>query len=440
MKPTVDVKTVIDQSHVNPFHIKLLITFIIITMFDGYDMFYLGNIIPSLIQDWGITTTTAGILMSSGLVGMALGAVILGMVADRMGRRFTVSFAIFTFSIFTFIASFAVEPIFFAICRFLAGLGLGGVIPVLNASLGEFLPKKRRIAIVTLVNIGAPIGGMLTSLTAIYIVPHFGWRPVLWIGSLPLFLIPFVLKVLPNSPEYNFRNRQFEKLSDVLNKITGKNIYNANDFKYTFTSQNVKNQSSVKSLFTDKRAVSTLLFWVAVFMNLVALYGLSTWIPSIMVQAGYSLTLGISFLLILKLGAIVGAVIGGGFTNRFNAKFVIVVYFIVGFIALIILGLKPPFIISYILLFISGAATNGTQMLMNSYIAQFYPTHIKATGTGWSIGIGRIGGIVSPIIGSLILSSIAMPYIVNFLLFAIPCFIAAISFFYVQEKYSVFRA
>lgn len=428
----VDVKEIIDTSKFGRFHLNLLIALLFIVLCDGYDMFYLGNIIPSLIADWGITTVQAGAITSSGLFGMVIGALVLGTLADKIGRKASIFISIVVFSGFTFLAGFSNDHITFGILRFIAGLGIGGILPTLNASLAEYAPKKNRMTLIVLMNIGAPIGAVLTSVSAMYLLPDFGWRPVVWLGALPLLFLPLLFKIIPDSPAIYVKRNQKAKLANVLNRVVGENIYTEND-EFTLTVDSKKG-SSVKKLFMNKRAVNTLLFWIAIFMNLIVLYGLSTWIPKIMQNAGYSLVSSISFLLMLKAGAILGAIGGGRLSDRFGAKRVIYIYFMLAFVALSILSLQPSSTLSYILLFIAGATTSGTQMVSNGYISQYYPTEIRSTGIGWTLGIGRIGAIIGPILGGYVLSQ-NVPYATNFLVFAIPCLISAIAFWFVQENF-----
>jgi AAHS family benzoate transporter-like MFS transporter len=429
----IDIKEVIDKSKMGRFHYILLISFMILTFFDGYDMFYLGNIIPSLIEEWNITQVQAGMLTSYGLLGMVIGALSLSILADKIGRKVSILISMISFAGFTLLASFSNDPTSFGILRFIAGLGLGGILPILNASLAEYAPKKNRVALVALMNIGAPIGGVLTSASAMYLLPNFGWRPVLWLGALPLLLTPLLFKIIPDSPAFYYKRNKKTELANVLNKIAGKKIYHSND-EFTLMLDERKG-SSVKKLFMDKRSLTTLMFWIAMFMNLIALYGLSTWIPAIMLNAGYSLVSSLSFLLMLKAGAIVGAISGGRLSDRFGGKKVILLSFTLAFVTLITLGLQPNPIFSYMLLFIAGATISGTQMVSNSYISQYYPTEIRSTGAGWALGVGRIGGILGPILGGVVLSN-TVPYAINFIVFAVPCLISALAFCFVRHKYN----
>jgi AAHS family benzoate transporter-like MFS transporter len=178
------------------------------------------------------------------------------------------------------------------------------------------------------------------------------------------------------------------------------------------------------------------MFWVAFFMCLLMVYALGSWLPKLMLQAGYSLGASMLFLFALNIGGMIGAIGGGALADRFHLKPVITIMFIVGSAALILLGINSPQFILYSLIAIAGAATIGSQILLYTFVAQFYPTALRSTGMGWASGIGRIGAIIGPVLTGALLT-LELPHQMNFLAIAIPGVIAALAIFMVNLKASV---
>jgi AAHS family benzoate transporter-like MFS transporter len=190
-----------------------------------------------------------------------------------------------------------------------------------------------------------------------------------------------------------------------------------------------------KALFQDGRAFSTFMFWIA-FMCLLMVYALGSWLPKLMLQAGYSLGASMLFLFALNIGGMVGAIGGGALADRFHLKPVITSMFVIGAAALILLGFNSPQIVLYSLIALAGAATIGSQILLYTFVAQFYPTTVRSTGMGWASGIGRIGAIIGPVLTGALLT-FELPHQMNFLAIAIPGVIAAFAIFLVNLKVAV---
>ncbi|WP_244525394.1 aromatic acid/H+ symport family MFS transporter [Bacillus sp. 166amftsu] len=405
---------------------------IFIIIVDGYDMFMLGAILPALMAEWGMDAVAAGKLGSYALFGMMIGAMFFGPLADRFGRKNVILICTIIFTVFTFISGFANAPSTFGFQRFVAGIGLGGVMPNLIALVTEYAPKKLRNTLVAIMFSGHAFGGILASLGALALLPLFGWRAVVWVAGVPLLVLPFLYKVLPESYSYYVKENKKDRLISTLHKISPKDQFSKKDEFFMNVTDNT--DTSIKKLFTEKRALSTLMFWVAAFMCLLVMYGLSTWLPKIMQSSGYPVGSSLLFLITLNLGAVVGAIFGGKLADRFGSRKILITFFVLGFLSLTALSLRPNAVLLYVLLFIAGGTTTGTQINTNSYVSQFYPSGIRSTGVGWELGVGRIGGILGPTLGGFLLSS-QLPLQFNFMAFAIPCIIGAIAIWLVQEKY-----
>ncbi|MDQ9947956.1 aromatic acid/H+ symport family MFS transporter [Acinetobacter sp. 12966] len=430
----VNINELIDKASFTSFHWKVLIWCLLIIIFDGYDLVIYGVALPLLMQQWSLTAVEAGLLASAALFGMMFGAMIFGTLSDKLGRKKTILICVTLFSGFTFIGAFAKGPTEFAILRFIAGLGIGGVMPNVVALMTEYAPKKIRSTLVAIMFSGYAIGGMTSALLGAWLVKDMGWQIMFLLAGIPLLLLPLIWKFLPESLAFLVKSNQSEQAKSIVSKIAPQTQVNANT--QLVLNESTTTDAPVRALFQQGRTFSTFMFWIAFFMCLLMVYALGSWLPKLMLQAGYSLGASMLFLFALNIGGMVGAIGGGALADRFHLKPVITIMFIVGSAALILLGINSPQFILYSLIAIAGAATIGSQILLYTFVAQFYPTALRSTGMGWASGIGRIGAIIGPVLTGALLT-FELPHQMNFLAIAIPGVIAALAIFMVNLKASV---
>ncbi|MFH7808677.1 MFS transporter [Acinetobacter sp. BSP-153] len=431
----VNINTVVDEAKFTPFHWSVLIWCLLIIIFDGYDLVIYGVALPLLMQEWGLSAVQAGLLASTALFGMMFGAMSFGTLSDKLGRKKTIMICVAIFSGFTFLGAFASNPIEFGILRFLAGLGIGGVMPNVVALMTEYAPKRIRSTLVAVMFSGYAIGGMTSALLGAWLVTDYGWKIMFYIAIIPFLALPILWKFLPESLMFLTKKGETEKVRQIVQKIAPEqNIQLETTFK--LNDAVAGDDAPLKALFQQGRTFSTMMFWVAFFMCLLMVYALGSWLPKLMIQAGYSLGASMIFLFALNIGGMVGAIGGGALADRFHLKPVLTTMFTVGAIALILLGFNSPQIVLYGLIAIAGAATIGSQILLYTFVAQFYPTAVRSTGMGWASGIGRIGAIVGPVLTGALLT-FELPHQMNFLVIAIPGVIAALAVFMVNLKVSV---
>ncbi|ULT57602.1 MFS transporter [Neobacillus drentensis] len=362
---------------------------------------------------------------------MMFGAILFGTLADRIGRKSVISITLILFSLFTFLCGFANTPTVFSTLRFFAGLGLGGIMPNVIALLTDYAPKTMRSMVVSIVLCGYSVGGILAPLLGILLMPNFGWQSIFWFAGLPLLLLPFIHKQLPETASYLIRKDKKEKLFSTLARLNPELKLNQND---EFVEMKSKESSlPVIDLFKNKRGLSTLMFWVAFFSCLLMVYGLNTWLPKLMIEAGYGLNSSLAFLIALQGGAIIGTLIIGRLCDKYGAKKMLVPMYASGAIALTILGFGGNSFLIYLLVAIAGAATIGAQNIVQAYVSQYYPPYVRSTALGMASGIGRIGGMLGPLLGGFLLS-ITLPIHMNFIAFAIPGLIAALALALVPAK------
>ncbi|MBJ8439465.1 aromatic acid/H+ symport family MFS transporter [Acinetobacter junii] len=430
----VNINETIDNAKFSLFHWKVLVWCLLIIIFDGYDLVIYGVALPLLMQQWSLTAVQAGLLASAALFGMMFGAMIFGTLSDRLGRKKTIMICVTLFSGFTFLGAFATNPVEFAILRFIAGLGIGGVMPNVVALMTEYAPKKIRSTLVAIMFSGYAIGGMTSALLGAWLVKDMGWQIMFLIAGIPLLMLPIIWKFLPESLAFLIKSGKEEQAKQIINKLLPTRDIHQNT-QLVFN-ENIHHEAPVKALFQDGRAFSTFMFWIAFFMCLLMVYALGSWLPKLMLQAGYSLGASMLFLFSLNIGGMVGAIGGGALADRFHLKPVITSMFVIGAAALILLGFNSPQIVLYSLIALAGAATIGSQILLYTFVAQFYPTTVRSTGMGWASGIGRIGAIIGPVLTGALLT-FELPHQMNFLAIAIPGVIAAFAIFLVNLKVAV---
>jgi AAHS family benzoate transporter-like MFS transporter len=268
---------------------------------EGFDLVVLGVVLPSLLKydDWGLNPNSASVISVIGLVGVMIGALAAGTISDLIGRRKAMLWTVISFSVLTLLCAFAPNPMIFGLLRLLAGLGLGGVLPTALALINEYAGRGHGGRATTTVMTGYHVGAVLTALVGILVIESYGWRWMFVIGALPaLALVPLMLKYLPESTA--FLQSRAEGATPVVPKSGAS------------TPRSSKNPLGM--LFHHGLARSTVAFWATSFMGLLLVYGLNTWLPQIMREAGYELGAALALLLVLNVGAVAGA--AGGGTGR----------------------------------------------------------------------------------------------------------------------------
>nr|WP_174506632.1 MFS transporter [Acinetobacter sp. Marseille-Q1620] len=429
---TMNVNAVVNNAKFRPFHLTVVLWCLFVVLFDGYDLAINGVALPLLMKEWGMSAVQAGMLASTALAGMMFGAMLFGMLADKIGRKKVILICVTLFSGFTFLGGFATNPTEFGALRFIAGLGIGGVLPNLVALTSEYAPQKLRSTLVTAMFSGYAMGGIMAALLGAWLTPGFGWKIMFFIAGIPLLFIPILWKFLPESLTFLVKAQQVGKAQTIIQHLVPEE-------KVTSNTQLVLDEvrvpdASVAALFQQGRGMGTVLFWVCFFMCLLMVYALGSWLPKLMMAAGYSMGSSLMFLMSLNIGAVIGTAGGGILADRFHLKPVIISTLIIGALALVGLGFNSPQPVIYLLVALAGAASIGCSILLYSYVAQYYPLAVRSTGLGWASGIGRVGAIVGPIVIGFLLG-MDLPHKMNFIAVAIPAIIAAIAVVLIREPH-----
>ncbi|MFJ4292923.1 MFS transporter [Cupriavidus sp. NPDC089707] len=430
----IDVQKLADGARFNRFHARVLAWCLLVIIIDGYDIAVAGAALPSIMKEMGVTASTAGFMASSALFGMMFGAIFLGALSDRIGRRWTISLCVFLFSVFTAAAGLTSDPVTFSVMRFIAGLGIGGVMPNIVAQMTEYSPRKIRSFMTTVMFSGYAIGGILAAVIGKQFIAGFGWQIVFFAAGVPVILIPFILKSMPESLSF-LVSRQNEKDLRTLAQRIDPHLRLDAGATFRVPQQDRASGAPVARLFQDGRGFSTVMFWIAFFTGLFMVYALSTWLTKLMAMSGYSLGSALSFVIALNVGAVVGAIGGGWLADRFHIKWVLVVMYLLGGAFLYLMTFKTSTEMLYLLIGAVGACTTGAQIVAYAYSGQFYPVSIRSTGVGMASGIGRLGAIAAPVLIGLIVS-LQLPLAQNFLVIGAAGIVGALALACINHRLS----
>jgi AAHS family benzoate transporter-like MFS transporter len=287
---------------------------------------------------------------------------------------------------------------------------------------------------VTLMFSGYAVGGMLAAVLGKGLIEQYGWQSVFLAAGVPVVMIPFMLKSMPESMPFLIKQNRLAELKEVVSRMSPGYRPQPDD-RFALPADDKGEGVPIGKLFQDGRGFSTVMFWVAFFMCLFMVYALSSWLAKLMAGAGYSLGSALTFVLVLNVGAVIGAVGGGWLADRFHIKYVLVGMYALAAVSITLLGYKVPPGVLFLLVGLAGASTIGTQIVTYAYAGQFYPMAVRSTGIGWASGVGRSGAILAPIvIGTLV--GMALPLEQNFMAIAIPAVIATVAVLLIDHKRS----
>ena len=412
----------------------ILLCFVSI-VFDGYDLVVYGAIVPSLLQyeAWGLTPVETGAYGSYALAGMFIGAILVGYLTDVVGRRKVLLVSITMFSLLMVATALAPSPELFGLFRFLAGLGLGGVIPTAIAVTVEFSAPHRRNFNNALMFSGYAVGGILAALLAMLLLGAIGFRGMLGIGGLPLVtVVPLLFLLLPESPAYLRARGRLEEAAQVVRDYG----LQAPDDETPAASAAApaRTQNRLRAILSGRWAAATLLFCLAGIAGQTLVYGLNTWMPQLLILADYSLTSSLSFLLTVNIGAVLGVVVSSRLADAFGPRPVTAFSFFSSGAALLLMGTGiMPLWAMYLLVAVVGFGSIGAQILVNGFVATYFTDATRATALGMTLGIGRIGAVLA-IAGGGVLVASQLGNFVNFSVWSIAALVGIVAVLAVPRK------
>ncbi len=374
---------------------------------DGFDLVVLGAVIPTLAAEGalGFTNQTLTLASTLGLAGVGVGAVAVGPLTDRFGRRVTLLTCIASFSVFTLLVAVAPSVFWFTTLRVLAGVGLGACLPTALAYMSEHAPAGRGGSAMTRLMTGYHVGAVLTALLGLLLIERIGWEAMFVVGGLAgLAVLPLMWWKLPESEAY-LRAKEGARAG------TGGPVSPARP----------------ADVVRGRYLAVSLGLWTASFMGLLLVYGLNTWLPSIMGAAGYSIQSGVALLLVLNVGAVIGLLVAGRISDSRGTKPTVLVWFGVAAVALALLSIRIEVTaVVYVAVLMAGVFVFSSQVLVYAFVGHLYPPEIRGTALGMAAGVGRIGAIVGPFLGGGLVSlGVAYPW--GFYAFALAAVLAVVA-------------
>ncbi len=400
------VSDVIDQRSMGSFQIWTVALCGIVLVLDGFDAQIIGFLAPSIADSTGIPVRTFGPVISAALFGLMIAAMSAGPIADRWGRRWPLIISTFSFAVFALLTARATTFRQLLVLRFLTGLGLGGAMPNVVALSSEYVPKRLLSFFVAILFIGMPLGGVLCGTVSPWMIPAWGWQSVFYLGGIvPLVISLLLIFVLPESAQFlALRGEDPQRVKQILARISP-DLATAQIDVASVSQDKRREGGPVKYLFTESRAVATILLWIPNFMNLLLLYCITGWLPTLLRQSGMSLPESIRTTAFFSIGGIVGCLAEGALIDYFGASITLLAEFVLSGVFIGVLAFVPSsFALAIAVTSALGFMVIGGQAGLNSLAARFYPPAIRSTGVGWALGIGRIGSIVGPILAGMLFS------------------------------------
>jgi len=426
---TINANKVLDEASFRPIHWILFTLMIAIISFDGYDLVVYGTMVPTLMKAWKLNPAQAGVIGSYALIGAGFGSIIFGTLADKIGRKRALIISATLFSAAMGLTGFTNSPSTFGIWRFVAGFGIGGSMPNVIAMLSEYAPKKHRAQTIASAMAGMQIGGILAAGLSMWLNPIIGWKGMMFIGAIPLLLIPAFLAFLPEAPAKLLHSNQIDELKATLRKFEPTLLMDAGT---TFEVNKGAGKSSLAALFTEGRAFSTVMSWGMYFMAYYIIWGVSVWLPKLMMNRGFGFKSSVAFLITLNVGGWIGSNLGGVVADKIGAKLTTVILYLLAFVTISLLGVTHTFAGASILVFLAAVGFMGGQNVAHGYIAAYYPPPMRSTVMGVCFTAGRIGGIAGP----TLLGVLMMFGLFNFLGLALPALLGAIFLLLIQDKHN----
>ncbi|BBU32905.1 MFS transporter (plasmid) [Burkholderia sp. THE68] len=433
IRKTIDIKGFIDERPISAYQWLLVVLCFLVVMADGMDVAIMGFVAPSIIADWHISRPAFGLVMSAAPIGLVIGALSAGPASDRIGRRWVLITSVFLFGVFTIGTAFTTSPASMAVLRLLTGIGLGAAMPNTTTLLSEYAPQRKRALLITIMFTGFNLGSALIGFVAGWLIPVHGWRAVLIFGgALPLALIPLQMWLLPESARLlAVRGATSARIGKVLGRVCGARF----DGSETFVSNEppLPTKRPIGVLFSQGYGLMTGALWVTYFMGLLVIYLLTGWLPTLMKDAGLTVSAAANITAMFQIGGTIGAIIVGWIMDRARPAPVISAAYLGG--AVCVLGLAWIGALSSslaVLVFAAGFCMSGAQTGLNAFAPGRYPTGARATGVSWMLGMGRFGSIFGSAFGGALLG-LGWEFGAILAMLAVPATLAALAILVAQR-------
>lgn len=401
---TDDPRELIDHSPMSKWQLSAITLCILLVSLDGFDVLSISFAAPGIAQEWGIDRAALGIVLSMELIGMGVGAFILGHLADRFGRRPTILSSLLMMSVGMYLASVASSVILLSAVRLFTGLGIGGILASVNAMAAEFSNRRSRNLSVSLMAAGYPMGVIVGGSVASLLLASFDWRSVFLFGAIiTLVFLPLVWLLMPESISYLMHRRPAGALVRINRSLRRMGHAPIEDLPPSPPEQA---HTSMTRLFRPDLMRTTLLLSVAYFTHIMTFYYLIKWIPKLVVDMGYSPALSGSVLVWANVGGVSGAVLLGLLTQRYPVRNLVVGSLLLAAAMVAVFGTGQTNLPELSLVAgVAGFFTNAAIVGMYALFAQAFPTEVRAGGTGFVIGAGRGGAVLGPVLAGFLFAS-----------------------------------
>jgi MFS family permease len=404
---SIDVRAELDQARLRPFHWGLIGLVFLAILFDGYDILAPSYVIHFVAAPWHLTRGQSGILVSAGLIGVMIGSLSHGIVADRVGRRPTMIAGLLVSGVFSLLTALAANSYgSFVVIRLLTGIGLGVVMPLGTAYINEYLPNRSRFRLASLAAAGFSLGAVVASVVGVLFTRQHGWQVLFFAGSAVGLVGLLFLAVFPESTEYLVAHGRTGEAARLMSRVRPERAAAYRELPFAPIRPVTRSRREWLLPLRRRYVVSTVALWVSAFLLLFDNYGLTAWTPNLMVERGDGFALGFGFGAALHSVPFLGGILCGYVADRWlgrNAS--LALWCAMGALSTASLVLTHNPLVNIVAIAASGFFLIGGQFMLNNTCAMIYPVQSRGTGIGYMLGVGRLGGILGPYIGGVVLSS-----------------------------------
>ena len=398
----------LEKLPVGSFHYKLLMVTGLGWLFDSMDTGLIAFVLPVLAKEWGLTTAQMGWIGSIGLIGMALGAIISGTVADKIGRKKVFSITVLLYSLATGACALAWSYESLLVFRFLVGFGLGGELPVAATLMSEYAPSHLRGRFIVLLESFWGVGWLVAACISYLIIPKFGWQIAFVLGTLPALYVFLIRLHMPESIRYLLSKDRIEEAKEIILMLEKKLNVKSDDFTGKLTPAELGQGIALpgfKTLWSSAMAKRTLMLWLAWFGIVYSYYGIFMWLPSIVFQQGFAVVKTFEYVLIMTIAQLPGYYCAAWLVDVIGRKYTLSLFLLMSGVASYFFGNAgtPESLLMW------GAIMSffnlGAWGVIYTYTPELYPTNIRALGSGWAAGFGRLGGMIAPALVGVMLAN-----------------------------------
>jgi MFS transporter, AAHS family, 4-hydroxybenzoate transporter len=407
----INVSELIDAQPIGGFQLRVFLLCAAVLFVDGFDVQSITYIAPALSREWGLARGALGPTFSAGLFGVMLGALLIAPLADRIGRRRVIVYSCIAFGIGTLLTVWVGSLSQLLVLRLVTGLGLGSALPNAIALASEYAPHKRRATVVTFVGSGISLGAIGSGIAAAQLIASVGWRAVFVVGAvLPLLLAAALAAALPESLRFVAIVPQRLAQARALLRRLRPSLDLTSDARLT-SGERGGGKATVADLFKERRGSTTVLLWVAFFMSLLNVYLAINWLPTSLTASGFTVTQAAVVTSLYHVGGVGGTYALGLLMDRLGAHRMQIFAMLVAAVGLYVFATVPGMSqwTTTGVLVLAGFGVVGGQVGVNALASMTYPVAIRSTGLGWALGVGRVGSIVGPAIGGVMLATAEDP-------------------------------